>query len=143
MLGGLTAAIVLGVAAACGGGGATSTTGTTGTNATPLAVLTPGPATPKPASAGTCSPGAAASGPVVTATGAHSLDQPDQTIQAGGSVTWTNTSSANHQIVFSGGPDCEVLLINKSYAVTFPTAGTYSYICKIHPTYMKGTITVQ
>jgi len=58
-------------------------------------------------------------------------------------VTWTNNSSTNHEIVFSGGPDCGILLVNKSDSVTFANAGTYSYVCKIHPTYMKGTITVQ
>lgn len=71
------------------------------------------------------------------------MNPSDATIKTGDTVTWTNSSKSNHQIVFDGGPDCGILLIGKTSSITFANAGSYHYVCKIHPTYMKGTITVQ
>lgn len=75
--------------------------------------------------------------------GTHSLNPSDETIKAGDSVTWTNNSQTNHQISFASGPKCAFTQIGKSVSIQFSTPGTYSYICTIHPTFMKGTITVQ
>jgi plastocyanin len=58
-------------------------------------------------------------------------------------VTDTNNSKTNHHIKFSNGPDCGFTLIGKSVSVSFDEAGAYSYVCTIHPTFMKGTVTVQ
>jgi plastocyanin len=52
------------------------------------------------------------------------------------SATHTATSSGNAPI------DSGNLMNGQSYTVTFTKAGTYKYICSIHP-YMNGTIVVQ
>jgi len=63
------------------------------------------------------------------------------TVSAGGTVSWTNADSAAHTVTFDGGPDCGHLNTTQSVTATFPSAGTYSYHCTIHPS-MKGTVTV-
>ena len=50
-----------------------------------------------------------------------------QTVQAGDSVTWTNSDSVNHGVDVNGAP-CKLLLApSQSGSCTFPTAGTFSY----------------
>lgn len=64
-------------------------------------------------------------------------------IGAGGSVTWTNEEDAPHTVTFDDDTvaDSEELNNGDEFSTTFDTAGTYSYICAIHPD-MKGTVTV-
>jgi len=102
-----------------------------------------GSATPAPAAFGTCSGDAVDGAPVISMEGSHSLNPSDETTSVGGAVTWTNNSTTNHQIAFTGMAPCQFTLIGKSTSVTFSKAGSYPYVCKIHPTFMKGTITVQ
>ncbi len=75
--------------------------------------------------------------------GNHELNPSDETVSVGDSVTWTNNSKTNHHIIFDGGPDCGYTLIGNSASIEFDSPGTYSYVCQIHPTFMKGTITVE
>ncbi len=144
LLAGSAAVLVLVFATACGGG-STPTEGTgnnpssSSTAAGPAASATPKPEGP----AADCAQEAAASGPVISMQGTHSLDPSDETIAAGESVTFTNNSTTNHQISFDGGPNCGYTLIGKSVSIQFDRPGTYTYVCAIHPTFMKGTITVQ
>ncbi len=56
-------------------------------------------------------------------------------------VTWTNQDSAPHQISGNGFKS-DVLDNGQSFNFTFNTAGTYDYVCPIHP-YMKGKIIVK
>lgn len=147
LLAGPAAVFVLVVASACGGGGggnfptASSGGGGETTDSTPGApVPTLQPA--GPAAAASCAQ-EAASGATISMEGTHNLNPADETIKAGESVTFTNNSKTNHHIRFDGGPDCGFTLIGKSVSVTFANAGSYSYVCTIHPTFMKGTITVQ
>lgn len=63
------------------------------------------------------------------------------TIQKGGTVTWTNQDSVVHDVKFSDG-DSPDLKKGGTYSKTFDKAGTYDYICNIHPT-MKGTVIVK
>lgn len=51
-------------------------------------------------------------------------------------TTHTATGSGSSAFINSGN-----LTNGQSYTVTFSKAGTYSYICSIHP-YMKGTVVV-
>ena len=63
------------------------------------------------------------------------------TIDKGGTVTWTNQDSVVHDVKFS---DAESPDLKKggTYSRTFDKAGTFDYICEIHPT-MKGTVIVK
>jgi plastocyanin len=148
MLAGSAAVLTLLFATACGGGGAQDTSGPGATTA-PGATIGGGATTAPDATTGgagaaaSCEDAAAGSGPVISMEGTHSLNPSDETISVGDAVTWTNNSKTNHQISFSGGPTCGFTLIGKSVSITFDTPGSFAYVCKIHPTFMKGTITVQ
>jgi plastocyanin len=64
------------------------------------------------------------------------------TVTAGSTVVWTNNDSVQHDITFNGGGIASnVLNQNDTFSHTFPTAGTYHYICSIHP-FMHGTVIV-
>jgi plastocyanin len=69
----------------------------------------------------------------------------------GGSVNFKNQSgSVEHGVSWTGGPDtpsCTGVPIDKgdtswSGSCTFDQAGTYTFRCTVHPTEMKGSITV-
>ena len=56
------------------------------------------------------------------------------TIQVGDSVTWTNEDSTPHTATAGDGSfDTGQLANGDSEAVTFDTAGTFAYVCSIHP----------
>jgi amicyanin len=64
------------------------------------------------------------------------------TVKAGSTVVWTNDDSIQHDITFDGGGIASNdLNQNDTFSHTFPTAGTYHYICSIHP-FMHGTVIV-
>lgn len=64
------------------------------------------------------------------------------TVKKGTTVTWTNQDSAPHNVRgTNGGPSSETLAKGQSYSFTFTTAGTFPYICSIHPN-MKATVIV-
>lgn len=69
------------------------------------------------------------------------FDQATVNINKGDTVTWTNNDSVPHRIL-GDGFQSEVLSSGQSYSFTFNTAGTFSYICSIHP-YMKGSVVVK
>lgn len=67
---------------------------------------------------------------------------PDElTISAGESVTWINKDSASHNIKFDD-LTSDTFAKDGTYTRVFDTAGTYDYICGLHPT-MKGKIIVE
>jgi amicyanin len=64
------------------------------------------------------------------------------TIKAGSTVVWTNDDSIQHDVTFDGGGIASsVLNHNDTFSHAFLTAGTYHYICSIHP-FMHGTVIV-
>jgi plastocyanin len=64
------------------------------------------------------------------------------TVAVGGTVTWTNNGSASHTATANDGSfDSGTLTSGKSFSFTFSTAGSFDYICSIHP-FMKGTVKV-
>ena len=64
------------------------------------------------------------------------------TVTAGSTVVWTNDDSIQHDITFDGGGIVSSTLNhNDTFSHTFPSAGTYHYICSIHP-FMHGTVIV-
>ncbi len=70
------------------------------------------------------------------------FDPGDLTVAKGTTVTWKNDDSATHRIKSGDGSfDSKDLKNGDSFEHTFDTAGSFDYICGIHPS-MKGKITV-
>jgi len=64
-------------------------------------------------------------------------------VAAGTPVTWLNGDESPHQItVLSTKARSPILTKGQSAEMTFATAGTYDYICGLHPN-MKGTVEVK
>jgi plastocyanin len=62
---------------------------------------------------------------------------------AGQPVTWLNTDDSPHQVtIVSTKERSPILTKGQSAVIAFNTAGTYEYICGLHPS-MKGTIEVK
>jgi LPXTG-motif cell wall-anchored protein len=62
------------------------------------------------------------------------------TVHAGDTVTWTNAGPSPHTATGTGF-DTGTLKKGQSGSHTFAQAGTFSYVCTIHP-FMKGTVVV-
>ncbi len=64
------------------------------------------------------------------------------TIHVGDTVTWTNNGPSDHTATANDGSfNTGTLKKGQSASHTFTKAGTFAYICAIHP-FMKGTIVV-
>lgn len=64
-------------------------------------------------------------------------------ITRGGSVTWVNRDPVQHDVVAKDGSfRSPILEAGQSYSARSDTAGTFAYICSIHP-FMAGTVVVQ
>lgn len=68
--------------------------------------------------------------------------EPDEvSIKAGDRVVWKWAGGVQHNV--NGGDEFKSDLKSKGeFAHTFDTAGTYEYLCDVHPTTMKGTVEV-
>ena len=65
------------------------------------------------------------------------------TISAGASVTWTNDDGAPHGLEYQdGAKGTNLLLPGASFSRRFDRAGTYDYVCSVHP-YMTGRVVVR
>ena len=65
------------------------------------------------------------------------------TVKAGSTVTWTNMDEEPHTVVSSSGLFRSNGLDTKdTFSYKFDKAGTYTFVCSIHPQ-MVGTIIVQ
>jgi plastocyanin len=63
-------------------------------------------------------------------------------VAIGGTVMWKNVDSAAHTATdVNGSFDSQLVNAGKSFKHKFDTAGTYEYLCIVHP-WMKGTVTV-
>ena len=63
-------------------------------------------------------------------------------VNVGDTITWTNQDTPPHTATANDGSfDTGTLNKGKSGSHTFTKAGTFPYICSIHPS-MKGTVTV-
>jgi plastocyanin len=72
------------------------------------------------------------------------FDPSDVTIKTGETVTWTNDDSVGHDVTgddFKSG-DPGGLQNGDTFEHTFDTAGTFDYVCTVHPG-MKGSVTVK
>jgi amicyanin len=66
-------------------------------------------------------------------------------VPAGSTVTWTNHDTAPHDVKTTSGPlSIHSPMLNKgqSWSFTFTTAGSYGYVCTVHPDMTAG-ITVR
>jgi plastocyanin len=92
-------------------------------------------AAPRPRSAHT------ASDPAVTIADFH-FTPPTTTVHVGDTITWTNDGPSSHTATAKDGSfNTGTLSKGQSASHTFTRAGTYAYVCTIHP-FMHGTITV-
>lgn len=64
------------------------------------------------------------------------------TVPAGSTVGWSNQDSVSHTTTSDTGLWNSGLSVGGSFQRTFPTAGTFSYSCTVHPG-MTGTVIVQ
>jgi plastocyanin len=70
------------------------------------------------------------------------------TVRQGESVRWVNHDNVVHNVVATTGSGTELAAFKSksipplSTYVTAPTAGTYLYVCTIHPTVMHGKVVV-
>ena len=65
------------------------------------------------------------------------------TVAAGGTVTFTNNSPGDHNVVSSTNVWPQTLVSpDETFALTLAQPGSYPYTCTIHPG-MNGTITVK
>jgi plastocyanin len=64
------------------------------------------------------------------------------TVSVGGSVVWSNRDSEKHTTVSDTGVWTSDISPGGDFTRTFPTAGTFTFHCSLHPS-MTGTITVQ
>ena len=94
-------------------------------------------------------PATPAATPVSTAADASvaivdfAFDQPDLEIEAGTTITWTNTGAAPHTVTADAGAfDSGVLDPGATFSQTFNQPGTFAYFCAIHPE-MTGTVVVR
>jgi amicyanin len=67
------------------------------------------------------------------------------TVKVGTTVTWTNKDNVDHTVTTTSGPvmfDSKNIASGQTFSYTFTQAGTYNYICTIHP-FMTGQVVVQ
>ncbi len=63
-------------------------------------------------------------------------------VPVGGTVTWTNDDAFDHTVRDAdGGFDSGPMAEADTFEFTFDAAGTYEYMCAIHPS-MTATVTV-
>jgi plastocyanin len=63
-------------------------------------------------------------------------------VTPGSTVTWANNDPSAHDVTSSDGSfGSSTLSKGDIYTAQFPSAGTFSYICSIHP-FMAGTVVV-
>ena len=66
------------------------------------------------------------------------------TVQAGTTVTWSNTGQRPHTATDRGGTfDTRPVAPGASAKVTLSTPGTYFYFCRINPAKMNGVLVVE
>ncbi len=102
----------------------------------------PSPTTPSPpTTGGTGTTVSIVSG--ATSKGSNAYSPNPITVTHGGSVMWVNNDSITHTSTSDNNTwNSGNIGPGASFTFTFPTAGTFTYHCLIHPG-MVGTVTVQ
>lgn len=65
----------------------------------------------------------------------------DVKVPVGGTVRFDWAGGVQHNVVFEDGQS--KLQSKGTYSKTFDAAGTFPYHCEVHPTTMKGNVTVE
>ena len=92
-------------------------------------------------------PGTATGSPAAVAGDQVSIDNfafapATLTVKAGSTVTWTNRDEEPHTVAATDGSfHSPGMGTGATYSHTFPAAGTFDYVCSIHPS-MHGTVVV-
>jgi plastocyanin len=80
--------------------------------------------------------------PTFSTDDAFAFAPPTLTVEAGSPVTWRNKDEDPHTVVSGGGSfRSQALGSGDIFSFTFPAAGTFDYICSIHPS-THGTVVV-
>jgi plastocyanin len=82
-----------------------------------------------------------ASANINTPSSSNTFSPNSATITHGQTVCWQNSSSVTHTVTADNGDFDVNLPVGNIFQHTYPTAGTYTYHCKIHAA-MTGTIVV-
>ena len=64
------------------------------------------------------------------------------TVPAGTNVTWTNNDHFTHNVRVGEAGEPLLMRPGESVSHDFPTAGTYDYVCTLHPNDMQGRVIV-
>jgi amicyanin len=67
---------------------------------------------------------------------------PELMVRVGTTVAWTNEDAVPHSATVAGGFDTGLFAKGRTRTITFARAGTFHYICSIHP-FMHGTVVVR
>lgn len=89
-------------------------------------------------------PAAATRKPAITITN-YSFHPATLTVKKGSTIVWVNRDDDVHTIKGTDGPEAfgsPALDSGSAFGFTFHQAGTYHYICSVHP-YMHGVIVVR
>ena len=78
----------------------------------------------------------------VTMAKTYRFDPKNVEVDAGATVTWTNDDNFTHTVHVDGMADHKVEPGDK-VSITFPTAGTYHYVCTLHRRDMEGEVIVR
>jgi plastocyanin len=131
--------IVLALVTACSSsskpsaGGGSSTAGGSASSSVSMSM---------PMSGSDSSSGSAATGTNMVEVKNFAFSPASLTVPAGTTVTWKFDDSAAHTVSASDKSfESPALSGGKTYTHTFTKAGTYPYICSIHP-FMKATVVV-
>jgi plastocyanin len=134
---GVLAGVLALVAAGCGGGDDNGGASASATTAAPETTSAPGT---------TAAAGGGADNELQLTAQGTAWDTTSFDLKSGASYTLevTNKDSIEHNFTFTEGDANQDIEGGEDAKVTFtaPAAGSYQFICKYHPSVMKGTITV-
>jgi len=133
---------------ACGGSSSTNSSSTTAPATSAPAPSTAPSATTAGGASTTASGGPTTAGASSAAVAIQNFSFKPQveTVKVGTTVMWTNTDTAGHSVQWANSafPTSQIMhagTSTASYSQTFNTAGTYNYVCGIHP-FMTGKVVV-
>jgi plastocyanin len=139
--------------AACGASAATTPPAASAAGSSPPAAASspsaggssPSAAAESPSSAGgPCTVATAGATAAATVTIKNFAFSPDSvTANVGDVIVWTNEDSTAHTATVNSACTTAPLSGGASGGLVFSAAGTYPYVCNIHPTQMKGTIVIR